>query len=202
MIVLLIWDSMQVSRRYLWFIIGVFVCDVTDFGGPAFSGGFPVSAGVPLHAFAAGPPGGVSYNRAPAYPMSASFQPSSLPTFSSYDAMPVFPTSLRTTTYSRPMFSTTVKHITTTPRNDLTDLIAELVWLSSHTVARNKIEIDNKQYELGNNQTHVQTTPCQVAQLKLTGTCTLLSACPKVYPRLDSFQTYKEKFFCPLEGDR
>lgn len=188
-------------RRYSGFIFGADVRDVvTDFGSPAF--GLPGSPGVPLHAFAAGPPNRISYNQAQAFPMSASFQPSSLPTFSSYDAMPVFPTSLRTTTYRRPMFSTTAQHITTTPRNDLTDLIAELVWLSSHTVATNKIEIDNKQYELGNNQTHVQTTPCQVAQVKLAGTCTLLSACPKVYPRLDSFETYKNKFFCTLESDR
>ncbi|GLV32310.1 hypothetical protein CBL_00979 [Carabus blaptoides fortunei] len=164
----------------------------------------------PSYAFAGAPAPGVYYTTPLSIPMIAGGQANPI---GLSGIAPVF--SLQSTPVIRPQFTfqpttitdavrplSSMEPTTTTPRSTLQDLVAELAWLAAHTVPTDKIEIDHKHYELGNNQTHVQTTPCQVQHLQLSGTCTLLSACPKVYPRLDSFDTYKEKFFCSLDSDR
>lgn len=78
------------------------------------------------------------------------------------------------------------------------DDLSKLSWLLKDNALPNHIEIEGKDYLIGNNETQVENNPCSVNTLSLNGTCTVLSACPQIHDKLESFDVYVKEYFCQI----
>lgn len=90
------------------------------------------------------------------------------------------------------------KESTNTNETEINDDLSKLSWFQTHHIRPNHIDIEGKDYLIGNNETQLEDKPCSVKSLSLNGTCTVLSACPQVHDKLQSFDLYVKEYFCQI----